>query len=80
MLNFSLLPGPRERQLQRKLNNPLFMTPVVISQQDIYAAQQLDIVFMHQFMEQFRELVQRAVECRVSNTAISSALGSQKGG
>ena len=61
MLNFSLLPGPRERQLQRKLNNPLFTTPVVISQQDIHAAQQLDMVSMHQFMEQFRELVQRVV-------------------
>ena len=62
MLNFSLLPGPRERQLQRKLNNPLFTTPVVISQQDIHAAQQLDMVSMHQFMEQFRELVQRVVK------------------
>ncbi len=62
MLNFSLLPGPRERQLQRKLNNPLFTKPVVIAQQDIHAAQQLDMASMHQFMEQFRELVQRVVK------------------
>jgi hypothetical protein len=61
MLNFSSLPGPRERQLQRRLNNPLFSAAAAITQQDINAAQQLDIATMQQFMEQFRDLVQRAV-------------------
>jgi hypothetical protein len=61
MLNFSPLPGSRERQLQRRLNNPLFNTTATITQQDISAAQQLDMTAMQQFMEQFRDLVQRAV-------------------
>lgn len=60
-LNFSTKPGPRERQLQRKLNNPLFSAST-ITQQNIQTAQQQDQVAMQQFMEQFRELVQRAVK------------------
>jgi len=62
ILNFSEQPGPRERQLQRKLNNPLFGNSATISQKDIYIAQQQDHVAMQEFMEQFRELVQRAVK------------------
>lgn len=60
-LRFSKQPGPRERQLQRRLNNPLFTARVSISQQDVNAAQSQDHVAMQQFMEEFRELVQRAV-------------------
>jgi len=62
ILNFSELPGPRERQLQRRLNNPLFNASSTITQRDIYTAQQQDHIAMQQFMEQFRELVQRAVK------------------
>ena len=60
--NFSIQPGPRERQLQRKLNNPLFGASGRMTQQDIHAAQQQDMAAMQQFMEQFRELVQRVVK------------------
>ncbi len=59
--NFSKDPGPRERHLQRKFNNPLFAASATLTQQEIHNAQQQDIVAMQQFMEQFSELVQRAV-------------------
>lgn len=59
---FSEQPGPHERHLQRKLNNPLFVAVGTITQHDIRAAQQQDQADMQQFMEQFRELVQRAVK------------------
>jgi hypothetical protein len=61
-LLFSTQPGPRERQLQRKLNNPLFGAAGTFTQQAIQIAQQQDQVAMQQFMEQFRELVQRAIK------------------
>jgi hypothetical protein len=59
--NFSSQPGPRERQLQRKLNNPLFSDPTAITQQAIQEAQQQDQLAMQQFMEQFHDLLQRVV-------------------
>jgi len=59
---FSEQPGPRERHLQRKLNNPLFTAVGTIAQHDIREAQQQDQQAMQLFMEQFRELVQRAVK------------------
>ena len=58
---FSIQPGPRERQLQRKLNNPLFSDAYSITQQNIQTAQQQDHDAMQQFMLQFRDLVQQAV-------------------
>lgn len=61
-LNFSTKPGPRERHLQRKFNNPLFTQAGKITQQDIQLAQQDDSEAMQRFMEQFRELVQRTVK------------------
>lgn len=60
-LLFARQPGPRERQLQRKLNNPLFAVSGAITQQTIEEAQRQDQDAMQQFMQQFRELVQRAV-------------------
>lgn len=60
--NFSSQPGPRERQLQRKLNNPLFSTSATITQSAIQAAQQLDQQAMQLFMTQLHELVQRIVD------------------
>jgi hypothetical protein len=61
MLNFSAHPGPRERQLQRKLNNPLFLARDTLTQQAIVTAQIQDQQALQQFMENFRELVQQAV-------------------
>jgi hypothetical protein len=58
---FSKQPGPRERHLQRKFNNPLFLENTVTTDQ-IYTAQREDHSAMQQFMEEFRELVQRAVK------------------
>ena len=60
-LHFSTKPGPRERHLQRKYNNPLFSIPQTITQHTIQMAQQQDLLAMQQFMVVFRELVQRAV-------------------
>lgn len=60
--NFSSQSGPRERQLQRKLNNPLFSASATLTQAAVQAAQQQDQLAMQQFMEQFRELVQRIVK------------------
>lgn len=59
-MNFSSQPGPRERQLQRKLRNPLFN--VVITPQALLDAQALDQQALQQFMEQFRDLVERTVK------------------
>ena len=61
-LEFSKQPGPRERHLQRKLNNPLFGAARIVMQQDIYDAQRQDHVAMQEFMLHFRELVQQAVK------------------
>jgi len=61
-LSFSAQPGPRERQLQRRLNNPLFTSTGTVTQQDVQAAQMQDHIALQQFMAQFRELVQRAVK------------------
>ncbi len=59
-LTFSAQPGPRERQLQRKLNNPCFSPTAPLTQATIQIAQQQDQIAMQKFMVQFRELVQRA--------------------
>lgn len=61
-LVFAKQAGPRERQLQRKWNNPLFMNCGVITQQHIQQAHQQDTDAMRQFMEQFRELVERVIK------------------
>lgn len=62
-LIFSSQPGPRERQLQRKWNNPLFGTAgAAVTQQKIVVAQQQDQLAMQAFMEHFKELVQQAVK------------------
>jgi hypothetical protein len=63
--DFSKLPGPRERHLQRKYNNPLFGSRVgtnEITKEQILFVQSEDNAAMQLFMEDFRELVQRAVK------------------
>lgn len=60
-LNFSTQAGPRERQLQRRHNNPLFVSAAPVSQQQILSAREQDQKAAQDFMLQFRELVQRVV-------------------
>lgn len=60
-LNFSTQPGPRERQLQRRHNNPLFGTAAPVTQKQIEQARLQDKQAAQDFMVQFRELVQRVV-------------------
>ena len=59
-LNFSAQPGPRERQLQRKLNNPFFSAAGTITEATVEIAKQEDEIAMQQFMEKFRALLDRA--------------------
>lgn len=59
-LIFSAQPGPRERQLQRKLNNPFFRASSRITQAMVETAQEQDQIALEQFMARFRELVQHA--------------------
>jgi len=58
---FSDMPGARERHLKRKFHNPLFGDQT-ISILDVQDAQQKDAEEVTQFMNTFRDLVQRAVE------------------
>ena len=59
-LTFSAKPGPRERQLQRKLNNPFFSATAPLTQATIQIAQQQDQIALEKFTARFRDLVQRA--------------------
>ncbi len=62
-LNFSENPGPYERHLKRKYNNPLFGDKAKgIDQARVDAARLLDEEQLHDFLTQFRSLVQQAVE------------------
>ena len=64
-LHFSPESGPRERQLRRKYQNPLF-SPVAdrITQQDVDAARQEDQAALQQFLLDFRSLIQEAVDLK----------------
>jgi len=64
-LHFSPESGPRERQLRRKYQNPLF-SPVGdrITQQDVDAARQEDQAALQQFLLDFRSLIQEAVDLK----------------
>lgn len=64
-LHFSPEPGPRERQLRRKYKNPLFSpTGDLITQQDVDAARQEDQTALQQYLQDFRSLVQEAVDLK----------------
>lgn len=58
---FSDKPGARERHLKRKYQNPLFGNQA-INALDIQDAQQQDAKEVEQFMNNFKALVQQAVE------------------
>lgn len=67
-LHFSPEPGPRERQLRRKYQNPLFSpTGDQITQQNVDAARQEDQTALQQFLMDFHSLIQEAVDLK-SNT------------
>jgi hypothetical protein len=64
-LHFSSDPGPRERQLRRKYQNPLFSpTANQITQQDVDVARQEDQTALQQFLQDFRSLIQEAVDLK----------------
>lgn len=60
-IQFSERPGPRERHLRRKLDNPLFGGDHV-SQSDVDRAHEQDREDESTFMSEFRGLVHEAVE------------------
>lgn len=64
-LHFSPEPGPRERQLRRKYQNPLFSpTGDQITQQDVDTARMEDQTALQQFLQDFRSLIQEAVDLK----------------
>jgi hypothetical protein len=64
-LHFSPEPGPRERQLRRKYQNPLFgPTGDQVTQQDVDAARQEDQIALQQFLLDIRSLIQEAVDLK----------------
>ncbi|HEY6093979.1 MAG TPA: hypothetical protein VIU93_03405 [Gallionellaceae bacterium] len=60
-LKFSSQPGPHERQLQRIHNNPLFGSDNQVTPIELSAAQLHDKHAVQEFMQNFREVVQRVV-------------------
>lgn len=60
MLNFIAQPGPHERQLKRKSENPLFASHQGISQSDIDKARERDQAELDSFLNEFRQLVEQA--------------------
>lgn len=64
-LQFSEQPGPRERQLRRKYQNPLFAeADAGVTQQDLENARQDDQTDLRRFLEDFQSLVQEAAELK----------------
>ena len=60
-MKFSDAPGMRERQLMRRYNNPLF-TVNEVTMDELQNAQREDIREAEDFMKEFRDLVQQAVD------------------
>ena len=60
-MKFSDTPGMRERQLIRRHNNPLF-TVNEVTMDDLQNAQREDFKEAEDFMKEFRDLVQQAVD------------------
>lgn len=64
-LQFNEQPGPRERHLKRRANNPLFPEAArQVSQEDILQARQLDEMELITFMNDFQHLVQEAINLK----------------
>jgi len=60
-------PGPNERQLKRKLNNPLFDYTNEINQSTIDRARQADSAAFDKFLSEFQTLVQEAVNLEANS-------------
>ena len=64
-LQFSEHPGSHERQLRRRAGNPLFNAVLQqVTQQEVDEARLLDQQEAQEFLEEFRGLVQRAVDLK----------------
>jgi hypothetical protein len=62
-LPFTDKPGRRERQLQRRHENPLFAWPPrSVAPEDLLAAQKADHEDLERFRTTFREIIQQAVD------------------
>ena len=59
-IQFSERPGPRERQLRRRYNNPLFVDAGSVTQASVDAAREQDRDEAAAFFAEFRRLVQQA--------------------
>lgn len=60
MLNFHTQPGPHERQLRRKYENPLLASGQGISQIDVDKAREQDQAELEAFLDDFRQSVEQA--------------------
>lgn len=64
-LQFNSQPGPRERHLMRKANNPLFPEAARhVTQDDVIQARQQDEMELIEFMNNFQTLVQEAINLK----------------
>lgn len=64
MIDFLQSPGPRERQLQRANNNPLFSQWGTVSQQQLQQARHQDSADLESFITQFQADVEEAVNLK----------------
>lgn len=64
MIDFLQSPGPRERQLQRAHNNPLFGQYATVTQQQLEQARQEDATELEGFVVQFQADVEQAVNLK----------------
>lgn len=64
-IKFSQHPGPHERHLRRRYNNPLFPTSAQkVSETQIQDARKADEKELNHFLRYFRDLVQEAIELK----------------
>lgn len=64
MIDFLQNPGPRERQLQRAYNNPLFLNNEIPSPQQVELARQQDAADLESFIHQFQTDIEAAVNLK----------------
>lgn len=64
MIDFLQSPGPRERQLQRAYNNPLFLHNADLQPQQLEQSRQLDASDLEDFILQFQADIEAAVNLK----------------
>jgi len=64
VIDFLQNPGPRERQLQRAYNNPLFLNNEIPSPQQVELARQQDAADLESFIHQFQTDIEAAVNLK----------------